>query len=104
VAVLKVEKQDVYTVADEHAMTLVGFAAFLDPPKEGVLGVLKALKQNGISVVVMTGDNQYVTQKIAHEVGLDADRILIGSQVDAMDDAALAYQGGERRHLRPRLP
>jgi Mg2+-importing ATPase len=73
-------------------MTLVGFAAFLDPPKEGVLAVLKALKQNGISVVVMTGDNQYVTQKIARDVGLDADRILVGNQVDTMDDAAVAYQ------------
>jgi P-type Mg2+ transporter len=92
VAVLKVEKQDVYTVAAEHAMTLVGFAAFLDPPKEGVLSVLQALKQDGISVVVMTGDNQYVTQKIAHDVGLGADHILIGNQVDTMDDAAVAYQ------------
>jgi Mg2+-importing ATPase len=79
-------------VVAEHAMTLVGFAAFLDPPKEGVLSVLQALKQNGISVVVMTGDNQYVTQKIAHDVGLASDRILIGNQIDTMDDAALAYQ------------
>jgi Mg2+-importing ATPase len=92
VAVRKVEKQDVFRVADEHAMTLIGFAAFLDPPKEGVLSVLNALKQNGISVVVMTGDNQYVTQKIAHDVGLDAERILIGNQLDAMDDAAIAIQ------------
>jgi len=92
VATLKVEKQDAYTAAAEHAMTLVGFAAFLDPPKEGVLSVLKALKQDGISVVVMTGDNQYVTQKIAHDVGLDADRVLIGTQLDTMDDAAVAYQ------------
>ena len=92
VAVLKMGKQDAYTVAAEHGMTLVGFAAFLDPPKEGVASVLEALKQNGISVVVMTGDNQYVTQKIAHDVGLGTDRILIGNQVDTMDDAALAYQ------------
>ena len=92
VAVLKVEKQDVYTVAAERAMTLVGFAAFLDPPKEGVLSVLEALRQDGISVVVMTGDNQYVTQKIAHDVGLDADRILIGNQLATMDDAAVAMQ------------
>ncbi len=70
VAVLKVEKKDVYTIADEHAMTFVGFAAFLDPPKEGVFSVLQTLKQNGISVVIMTGDNQYVTQKIAQDVGL----------------------------------
>ena len=92
VATLKVQKQEAYTAAAEHAMTLVGFAAFLDPPKEGVLAVLKALKENGISVVVMTGDNQYVTQKIAHDVGLDADRVLIGTQLDTMDDAAVAHQ------------
>jgi len=92
VAVRNVDKQDVYTVAIEHAMTLIGFAAFLDPPKEGVHSVLEKLKQDGISVVVMTGDNQHVTQKIAHDVGLDSDRILIGNQVDRMDDAAVAYQ------------
>ena len=92
VAVRKVERQDVFTVAAEKSMTLVGFAAFLDPPKEGVLSVLNSLKQNGISVVVMTGDNQYVTQKIAHDVGLDAERILIGNQLDALDDASIAIQ------------
>src|ERR1039457_3454036 len=92
VATLKVHKQDAYAASAEHAMTLVGFAAFLDPPKEGVLAVLQALKQNGISVVVMTGDNQYVTQKIAHDVGLNADRIIVGNQLDTMDDAAVAYQ------------
>jgi len=79
VAESNVDKQHLYTVTAEHAMTLVGFAAFLDPPKEGVLAVLGALKQNGISVVVMTGDNQYVTQKDAHEVGLAVDRIFIGN-------------------------
>jgi Mg2+-importing ATPase len=92
VAMLKVEKQDMYTVAAEHSMTLVGFAAFLDPPKVGVLSVLEALKQDGISVVVLTGDNQYVTQKIANDIGLGADLILTGNQIDSMDDAAVAYQ------------
>jgi len=92
VALVKVEKHDVYTVAAEQAMTFAGFAAFLDPPREGVLAVLEALKRDGISVVVMTGDNQYVTQKIARDVGLLADRILTGNQIDGMDDAALAYQ------------
>ena len=92
VAVLKVDKRDIYTPADEQNMTLAGFAAFLDPPKEGIHSVLEAMKQNGVSVVIMTGDNQYVTQKIAHDVGLPADSILTGNQVDTMDDAALAYQ------------
>ncbi|MGZ7039648.1 MAG: magnesium-translocating P-type ATPase, partial [Thermoanaerobaculia bacterium] len=92
VAVLKVDKQDVYTVAAERGMTLVGFAAFLDPPKDGILPVLEALKENGVSVVVMTGDNEYVTRKVAHDVGLAADHIVTGNDVDTMDDAALAYQ------------
>ncbi len=92
VAVQKVDKQDAYTTAAEREMTLVGFAAFLDPPKEGILPVLDALKQNGVSVVVMTGDNEYVTRKVAHDVGLAADHIVTGGDVDTMDDAALAYQ------------
>jgi Mg2+-importing ATPase len=92
VAVLKVDKRDVYTPADERNMTLAGFAAFLDPPKEGIHSVLKSLKQNGVSVVIMTGDNQYVTQKVARDVGLPADNIFTGNQVDTMDDAALAYR------------
>jgi Mg2+-importing ATPase len=92
VAVAKVDKQDAYTVAAEKDMTLAGFAAFLDPPKEGIPAVLEALKQNGVSVVIMTGDNQYVTQKIAQDVGLQTGRSVTGDQVDTMDDAALAYQ------------
>jgi len=92
VAVLQVAQQDVYTAAAEQGMTLAGFAAFLDPPKAGIPAVLEALKQNGISVVIMTGDNQYVTQKVARDVGLGADRMVTGSQVDTMDDAAVAYQ------------
>jgi Mg2+-importing ATPase len=92
VAVAKVDKQDAYAVAAEKDMTLAGFAAFLDPPKEGVPAVLEALKQNGVSVVIMTGDNQYVTQKIAQDVGLQTGRSVTGNQVDTMDDAALAYQ------------
>ncbi len=92
VAVLNVDKRKAYTPADERDMTLVGFAAFLDPPKGGIHSVLEALKENGVAVVIMTGDNQYVTQKVARDVGLPADRILTGIEVDKLDDAALAYQ------------
>ena len=92
VAVRKVEQQNGYALADEREMTLAGFAAFLDPPKEGIAAVLDALNKNGVSVVIMTGDNQYVTQKVAHDVGLPSDLIVTGNQVDTMDDAALAYQ------------
>jgi P-type Mg2+ transporter len=92
VASRTVDKLDVYKPDAEREMTLVGFAAFLDPPKEGVSAVLDALKANGVQVVVMTGDNQYVTQKVARDVGLAADLVVTGNQVDAMDDASLAYQ------------
>jgi Mg2+-importing ATPase len=92
VALRKVDPQNGYPLAIETEMTLTGFAAFLDPPKEGILAVLEALKQNGVAVVIMTGDNQYVTQKVAHDVGLPTGRIVTGDQLDTMDDAALAYQ------------
>ncbi len=92
VASRTVEVRDVYKPDVECEMTLVGFAAFLDPPKKGVSAVLEALKANGVQVVVMTGDNQYVTQKVARDVGLAADLVITGARVDAMDDAALAYQ------------
>ena len=90
VATVSLAKQGVYTTAAEHDMKLEGFAAFLDPPKADVRSVLEALKQNGVSVIVMTGDNQYVTQKVAKDVGLPAELIVTGNQLDAMDDAALA--------------
>ena len=77
---------------DEADLTLVGFAAFMDPPKEGVADTLKALADDGVRVLIMTGDNEHVTRKTAAEVGLPADDIIVGTQVDKMDNAALAYQ------------
>lgn len=92
VAVRDVDVKDAYSKADETEMTLMGFAAFLDPAKPEARAALDALELDGISVVVMTGDNQYVTEKIAHDVDLPYKRIVLGSEVDVMDDAALAYQ------------
>jgi Mg2+-importing ATPase len=92
VAIRNLDKKPVYNALDEYEMTLVGFAAFLDPPKEGVLEVINQLRDDGISVVIMTGDNQYVTQKIARDVGIPSDNIITANALDAMDDAALAYQ------------
>jgi P-type Mg2+ transporter len=91
VAVKHVERQDSYSRDAEQEMALAGFAAFLDPPKKGIPTVLSELKENGISVVIMTGDNQFVTRKIVQDVGLPTDRIVTGNELDGMDDAALAY-------------
>jgi Mg2+-importing ATPase len=92
VAIKAVGSQATYTRDEEREMVLVGFGAFLDPPKEGVQATLQALHEDGIAVVVMTGDNEHVTQKIARDVGLPAERVLVGKEVDGLDDAALAYQ------------
>ncbi len=80
---------DNYSVADESDLTLVGYVAFLDPPKESTAPALKALKSSGIDVKVLTGDNERVTLKVCKEVGLSVQCFLLGSQLDEMDDAQL---------------
>jgi Mg2+-importing ATPase len=63
------EKPD-YGVADESALTLVGYVAFLDPPKETTAPALAALASHGVTVKILTGDNEAVTAKVCHDVGL----------------------------------
>ncbi len=81
-----------YTVADECDLTLVGFVAFLDPPKESAGPALAALAASGIRVKVLTGDNERVARKVCREVGLGDPVTLSGTQIDALSDAALATQ------------
>lgn len=95
-------RQAAYAVADEQALVLVGYIAFLDPPKESTAPALRALAQHGITVKVLTGDNEKVTAKICHEVGLPQQGVLLGGDIDAMDDAALAA-AVERHHVFARL-
>ena len=82
--------QTVFGVADEAGLTLMGYVAFLDPPKETTAPALQALADCGVSVKVLTGDNELVSAKICHEVGLPLQGTLLGAQIDALDDAALA--------------
>ncbi len=82
--------QLVYSVADESALTLIGYIAFLDPPKESTAPALKALADNGITVKILTGDNELVTAEVCRQVGLSVGSIAMGAQIDRMDDEALA--------------
>ena len=82
--------KQVYGLADEQDLTLVGYIAFLDPPKESTAPALEALKAHGIAVKILTGDNELVTAKICRQVGLTVDGMLLGSHVEQMDDAALS--------------
>ena len=79
-----------YSVADEYEMLLVGYIAFLDPPKETTAPAIKALKQHGITVKILTGDNELVTAKVCREVGLNVEGMIIGSQIDKLSDLELA--------------
>jgi P-type Mg2+ transporter len=89
VAYRVVDEQPAYGVADERDLVFVGFAAFLDPPYEGVADTLRALRADGIEVKIITGDNELVTRKICQEVGLDAGEIVLGEAVERMSDPAL---------------
>lgn len=81
--------QTTYAVADEAGLTLMGYIAFLDPPKETAAPALKKLAAHGIGVKVLTGDNEVVTRHVCQQVGLPSDRVLPGSDVDALSDEAL---------------
>ncbi len=91
-----------YTVADETDMVLAGYMAFLDPPKESAKIAIAALQQHGITVKVVTGDNDVVTKKICKEVGLQIEGMLIGDEVEVMTDAALA-EAAERTTIFARM-
>ncbi len=81
-----------FSAADEAEMVLIGFLAFLDPPKETTKAAIQALREYGVGVKILTGDNEKVTCAICRQVGLDADRILLGSELEEMDDQQLAAQ------------
>ena len=90
VATKKVEKQAAYSKADECNLVLTGYLAFLDPPKDTAAKAITMLRQHGITVKVLTGDNDLVTRKVCTEVGIKAEKILLGSQVETMTDLQLA--------------
>ena len=78
-----------FSVADESDMVLIGFLAFLDPPKESTKHALRALHEYGVDVKVLTGDNDAVTKYICSKVGIPAKHILSGADVERMDDGEL---------------
>ncbi len=79
-----------FSVKDEHDMVLIGFLAFLDPPKETTARALRALHEHGVMVKILTGDSEKVTQCICRQVGLPVTGLLLGSDLNAMSDGELA--------------
>ena len=75
---------------DEHSLVLLGYLAFFDPPKASARETLQELKNLGVEIKVLTGDNAYVTQKICSEVGLSVTGILCGPEMEKMSDGELS--------------
>src|SRR6202045_1541898 len=82
VATKKLDARPAYSKADESDMVLTGYIAFLDPPKETAIQAIAALRQHGVTVKVLTGDNDLVTRKVCTEVGINAQKILLGRGVE----------------------
>ena len=73
-----------YTVKDESDLVLVGYIAFLDPPKDSALEAISRLNAHGVQVKILTGDNEVVTSKVCKEVGLHVERVVLGSEIEAL--------------------
>jgi len=75
-----------FAVADESGLTILGYIAFLDPPKDSAAPTLQALEAQGVAVKVLTGDNPLVTTKVCKDVGLDVTHVVTGEELSGLPD------------------
>ena len=79
-----------FNASDECDMVLIGYLAFLDPPKESTADAIRALKAHGVTTKILTGDNDKVTRTICKQVGLKVRNMILGSDLEHMTDEELA--------------
>ena len=84
-----------YHISDESDLTLLGFLAFLDPPKESATKALNNMHTDNVHVKILTGDNDLVTINICKQVGLPIEKVLLGNAIESMTDDELAVQAEE---------
>ena len=94
--------KDACSKDDECDLVLKGYVAFLDPPKKTSGPAIEALHKHGVAVKILTGDNQLISRKVCGDVGLAADPMLLGGDVEKMSDAGLA-DAAEKTTLFARL-
>ena len=102
VAYVEVPARSDYSVADECNLILAGFLSFADPPLPDAAQVLASLKQDGVEVKVISGDNDRVTGHVCAQVGIDSGQIISGEDLDRTTDPALA-QAAEKTHVFARI-
>lgn len=79
-----------FSAADECDMVLMGYLAFLDPPKESTAEAIEALRKHGVTTKILTGDNEKVTRTVCKQVGLKVRNMLLGADIDSMNDDELS--------------
>ncbi|MBQ3298345.1 MAG: magnesium-translocating P-type ATPase [Bacilli bacterium] len=79
---------DVFDVEDEKDFTLVGLIAFLDPPKPSAEVTIKELKEYGVDIKILTGDNAFATKSICNAVGIKS-KIMTGKEIEELNDYEL---------------
>ena len=79
-----------YTVADEHELTLVGFVTFADHLLDGIASSLAQMREDGIAIKIVTGDNELVSRHICEQVGLEVGAVVLGTDIEHLDELALA--------------
>ena len=89
IAYRDIEQKPRYTPADEAGLTLAGFVSFADPVLPDVADSLRALARDGVSVKILSGDNELVARHVCEQVGLDVREVVTGTQVDKLDQDAL---------------
>ena len=90
-----IEKGREFGVDDEAEMVLIGYLAFLDPPKPSAASAIKQLHEHGVEVKVLSGDNEAVVKTICRQVGVDTTRTLTGQEIERMTDGELKGMVGE---------
>jgi Mg2+-importing ATPase len=102
VASRPIELQQAYSAQDEQQLILAGFVTFADPPLPDAAEAIWALARDGVQVKILTGDNELVTRHICSLVGLPAEEIVLGSDLDHMTDTALSHIA-EKTHVFARV-
>ena len=87
--------KQVFAVADETQLTLLGYIAFFDPAKDTSAKAIEALTRSGVTVKILTGDNELVTKKVCHDVAMPITRIVTGPQLAALNEPAFAREVAE---------
>ncbi len=89
IAYKEVKKEKSYNAKDEMDLAFMGFMAFLDPPKPTTEKTINELEKIGIKLIILSGDNELVTQKIAQEVKFEIQGIMQGKEIDKLNDEQL---------------